>query len=45
MLLAVPVLGEIPARIQLVGVLAVSVGMALAAQRGRGPQRPAYQIR
>ena len=45
MLLAVPVLGEIPARIQLVGVLAVSVGMTLAARRGRGPQPPSYQIR
>jgi drug/metabolite transporter (DMT)-like permease len=31
MLLAVPVLGEIPTPIQLLGVLAVSVGMALAA--------------
>jgi drug/metabolite transporter (DMT)-like permease len=39
MLLAVPVLGEVPAPIQLAGVLAVSVGMALAAV---GPaQRPA----
>ncbi len=44
MLLAVPVLSEIPARIQLVGVLAVSVGMTLAARRDR-PQRPAYQMR
>ena len=33
MLLAVPVLGEMPARIQLVGVVAVSAGMALAAAR------------
>lgn len=33
MLLAVPVLGEIPAWIQLAGVLAVSAGMALAAGR------------
>jgi drug/metabolite transporter (DMT)-like permease len=36
MLLAVPVLGEIPAPVQLAGVLAVSVGMALAAAQ---PQR------
>jgi drug/metabolite transporter (DMT)-like permease len=33
MLLAVPVLGEVPGPVQLVGVLAVSVGMALAARR------------
>ncbi len=36
MLLAVPVLGEIPTPLQLVGVLAVSAGMALAAV-GRPP--------
>jgi drug/metabolite transporter (DMT)-like permease len=36
MLLAVPVLGEIPTPLQLVGVLAVSGGMALAAA-GRPP--------
>jgi drug/metabolite transporter (DMT)-like permease len=41
MLLAVPVLGEIPARIQLVGVLGVSVGMALAARRAASRDRPA----
>ena len=41
MLLAVPVLGEIPARIQLVGVLAVSAGMALAARRAASRDRPA----
>jgi drug/metabolite transporter (DMT)-like permease len=34
MLLAVPMLGEVPAGIQLVGVVAVSGGMALAAYRG-----------
>ena len=33
MLLAVPVLGEVPGPVQLVGVLAVSMGMALAARR------------
>jgi drug/metabolite transporter (DMT)-like permease len=33
MLLAVPVLGEVPGPVQLVGMLAVSVGMALAARR------------
>jgi drug/metabolite transporter (DMT)-like permease len=38
MLLAVPVLGEIPAPVQLGGVLAVSIGMGLAAaQPQRGP--------
>jgi drug/metabolite transporter (DMT)-like permease len=37
-LLAIPVLGEIPAGVQLVGILAVSIGMALAAgRRGQGP--------
>jgi drug/metabolite transporter (DMT)-like permease len=34
-LLAVPVLAEIPATVQLVGILAVTVGMALAAPRRR----------
>jgi drug/metabolite transporter (DMT)-like permease len=37
MLLAGPVLGEIPAWIQLAGVLAVSAGMALAAGRAASP--------
>jgi drug/metabolite transporter (DMT)-like permease len=41
MLLAVPVLGEIPDRIQLVGVLAVSAGMALAARGAASADRPA----
>jgi drug/metabolite transporter (DMT)-like permease len=41
MLLAVPVLGEIPARIQLVGVLAVSMGMGLAARRATSRDRRA----
>lgn len=41
MLLAVPVLGEIPAWIQLAGVLAVSAGMALAAGRAAPGDRPA----
>jgi drug/metabolite transporter (DMT)-like permease len=34
-LLAIPVLGERPAGVQLVGIVAVSAGMALAATRGR----------
>ncbi|MGH7390061.1 MAG: DMT family transporter [Candidatus Rokuibacteriota bacterium] len=34
-LLAVPVLGEVPASLQVVGMLAVSLGMALAAARTR----------
>lgn len=38
-LLAIPVLGEIPAPVQLVGILAVTAGMALAAVPRR--QRPA----
>lgn len=41
MLLAVPVLGEIPAWIQLTGVLAVSAGLALAAGRAASQERPA----
>jgi len=41
MLLAVPVLGEIPDRIQLIGVLAVSAGMTLAARRATSRDRPA----
>jgi len=41
MLLAVPVLGEIPDRIQLIGVLAVSAGMTLAARRAASRDRPA----
>lgn len=40
MLLAVPVLGEIPSRVQLIGVLAVSVGMALAARRAASADLP-----
>jgi drug/metabolite transporter (DMT)-like permease len=34
-LLAIPVLGEIPAAVQLVGITIVSLGMALAAARRR----------
>lgn len=34
-LLGVPVLGEVPAAIQLVGMLGVTIGIALAATRGR----------
>jgi drug/metabolite transporter (DMT)-like permease len=44
MLLAVPVLGEVPARVQLVGVVAVSVGMALAAI-GQAPANRAREQR